>query len=49
MKLDIDEIDLQLLFGLDTDEKGGTTTGGDDLIREMNGFEDECKGALEFL
>ena len=34
-KLDIDEINLELLLGLDTDKERRTTTGGDALVGIM--------------
>jgi hypothetical protein len=48
-KFDIYEIDLEFLVRLDTDQERGTTTGSDDFIRVMDGLENECKGALQFL
>ena len=48
-KLDIDEINLELLLGLDTDQERRTTTGGDNFVRIVGGLEDECEGALKLL
>lgn len=45
--LDIDKVDLEFLFGLDADEKGRSTSGGDDLVREVGRLED--KGKRSFL
>lgn len=45
-EFDIDEIDLELSLGLDTDENGGTTTGDDDLIGVVNRLENEGESSL---
>lgn len=47
--LDIDKVDLEFLFGLDADEKWRSTSGGDDLVREVGRLEDKGKRSfLEF-
>lgn len=48
-KLDINEIHLQLLVGLHSDQEGRTTSGSDDFIGIVDRLEDECEGPLEFL
>jgi hypothetical protein len=47
-KLNIDKVNLQLLICLDSNEKGRSTTSGDDLIRVVARPEDEGKRTLEF-
>ena len=47
-KLDIDEVNLELLFGLDANQKGRTTTRGDDLVGVVRRLEHKCEGTLEF-
>lgn len=47
--LDVDEVDLHLLAGADTDDEGRTLTGGDDFMGVVNGFEKETESTLEFL
>ena len=44
--LDVDEIDLELLVGLDSDEKRGSSSSEDDLGREVNGLEEESEGSF---
>jgi hypothetical protein len=45
-EFDIDEIDLELLFGLDTNEEGRAATSSDDFVGVVDALEDECEGAL---
>ena len=45
-ELDINEVNLELFVGLDTDEERRTTSGGDDFAGEVNRLEDQGKGAL---
>lgn len=45
-ELDVDEIDLELLLGLDSDKNGGSTAGDDDLVGEVDRLEDEGEGSL---
>lgn len=47
-KLDIDEINLELLLGLDTDQERRTTAGSNNLIGVVGGLEDEGERTLEF-
>jgi hypothetical protein len=46
-KLDVNEVNLELLLRLDTDEDGGTTTSDNDLVRVVDRLEDEGEGSLE--
>jgi hypothetical protein len=46
-KLDVDEINLEFLIGLDTDQKGRTTASGNNLVGVMNRLENECKRTFE--
>ena len=48
-KLNINKVNLQLLVGLYSNEKGRTTTGGDDFIGIVARPEDEGKRTLQFL
>jgi hypothetical protein len=45
-QLDIDKVDLELTVGLDTDEKRRTTTGGDNLVWEVDRLEDKGEGSF---
>ena len=45
-EFNIDEIDLELLFGLDTNEERRTATSSDDFVGVVGALEDECKRAL---
>lgn len=45
-KLDINKVDLELLGGLDTNQKRGTTTGGNNLVGEVDRLEDHGKSTL---
>jgi hypothetical protein len=45
-EFDIDEIDLELLFGLDANEERRTATSSDGFVGVMGALEDECEGAL---
>lgn len=44
--LDINEVDLELLLGLDADQERRTTSSCDDLIGIVNGLEDEREGTF---
>lgn len=48
-ELDVDEVNLELLLGLDTDQKRRTTSSNDNLAREVDRLEDEREGPLELL
>ena len=48
-KLDIDEVNLELLLGIDTNQERTTTAGGDNFVRIVGGLEDECERALKLL
>jgi hypothetical protein len=45
-ELNVDKVNLKLLGGLDTNEKGGSAAGGDNLVGEVNTLEDHGEGAL---
>jgi hypothetical protein len=45
-EFDIYEIDLELLFGLDANEKGRTATSRDGFVRVMDALENKCERAL---
>ena len=45
--LDVDEIDLHALLGLDADDQGRTLAGSDNLMREMDGLDEKTIGTLE--
>lgn len=45
-ELDVNEVDLQLLLGLDANQERRTATSGDDFVGEVNRFEDESERAL---
>ena len=45
-KLNINEVDLQLLLSLDANEKGRATSGSNDFVGEVDGLEDEGEGTL---
>ena len=47
--LDIDEVNLHLLLCSDTDDKGRTLAGGDDLMGVVNGLDEKTESTLEFL
>jgi hypothetical protein len=47
--LDIDEVDLHLLLCADTDDKGRTLAGGDDLMGVVDGLDQETERALQLL
>jgi hypothetical protein len=42
-KLNIHEVNLELLGGLDTNQKRRTTTSGNNFVREVSALEDEGK------
>lgn len=46
-ELDIDKVNFELLLGLYTNEQWGTTSGSDDLIREVPALEDKGKRPLK--
>jgi hypothetical protein len=48
-KLDINEVNLELLVRLNTNKERRTTARSDGFIGEMLGLEDERKGTLQFL
>lgn len=48
-EFNIDEIDLELLLCLDTNQERRSTTSEDDFVGVMSGFEDEGKRSLELL
>ena len=47
--LDIDKVDLHLLGSADTDNKGRTLAGGNDLMRIMDRLEQQTKSTLKLL
>lgn len=47
--LDIDEVDLHALLSLDTDDKGRTLASSDDLMRVVNGLDQQSVGTLELV
>lgn len=47
--LDIDEVDLHLLLGPDTNDKGRTLAGSDNLMGEVDRLEEQAESALELL
>ena len=47
--LDIDEVDLHLLLCSDTNDKGRTLAGGDDLMGVVDGLDQKTKGTLQLL
>lgn len=47
-KLDVHEINLELLVCLDTNQKWRTTASGDDFVGEMDRLEDKGERTLEF-
>jgi len=47
--LDVDEVNLHLLGGLDTDNKGRTLAGGDNLAGEVDALHQKTKGTLQLL
>jgi hypothetical protein len=48
-KLNIDEINLQLLVGLDANQERRTTASRDNLVREVRGLENKSERTLELL
>ena len=47
--LDIDEVNLHLLLCSDTDDKGRTLAGGNDLMRVVDGLDEKTESTLELL
>lgn len=45
--LDIDEVDLHALLGLDADDERRTLASGDDLVGKVDRFDEQAVGALE--
>lgn len=45
-EFDVDKVHFHLLGGFDTDKKGGTTAGKDELLRVVDGLEDESRGTF---
>ena len=48
-EFNINKIDLELLGGLDTNQERRTTTGSNNLVREVFALEDESKGTFLLL
>lgn len=48
-ELNIDEVDLHLLLGLDTNNEGRTLAGSDDLAGEVHALHEKTESALELL
>lgn len=48
-ELDVNKVDLELLLGLDTDQKGRTSTSNDNLSGKVNRLENKGESTLELL